>query len=329
MRHFHFIFLLLFVALSLFSSLTAASDRALKPTSNESSERALLLLGSMAKSFSSLNYEGVFVHTDSTNMNSMRIRHGLLQDNVYESLEDLDGDKLEVIRINDTMVCVYSDATTANHTTPLNRPFQRFENVDSQRLLKGYQITLEPKLDRIAGRSVQIVKLTPKDAYRFGHEFWLDQENHFLLKHDLIKPSGQLLERTQFASVNFLPDLKIEDFTPKEGTYTKPIMETDRKYTKNVWHFDWLPEGFQLVWPEARVLNHSTSMLLLSDGITNVSVFVEPSMTSKNMSVFRTGATYAGETSFKVKDQRYLLTVVGEVPRITIEKLMTAFMPRH
>lgn len=324
-------YLLIWLTLGLFASVTSANDN-LASSADEtstSSEKALLLLGSMAKSFSSLSYEGVFVHTDSMNMNSMRIRHGLLQDSIYESLEDLDGDKLEVLRIDDMMVCVYPDASTASHTNPLNRPFQRFKNVDSNKLLKGYELTVEPKLDRIAGRSAQIVSLLPKDAYRFGHEFWLDQENHFLLKHDLIQQNGKLLERTQFTSVNFQPDLKVEDFTPRKGTYSKPIVDAEHRYTKNVWGFDWLPEGFQLVWSDARILNHGTSMLLISDGIANVSVFVEPTMASKSMSIFRTGATFAGETSFSSKGQLYLLTIVGEVPSITIEKLMAAFTSRQ
>ncbi|MDB4837544.1 MucB/RseB C-terminal domain-containing protein [Marinomonas sp.] len=306
-----------------------ASDGALSALSSETSGKALSLLKSMTESFSTLNYEGVFVHSEAMNMNSMRIRHSVLDDSVYESLEDLDGDKLEVLRINDMMVCVYLDASAVNRREPLNKPFPHFKNVESTRLLKGYNLAVNPRLNRIAGRNAKIVTLTPKDEYRFGHEFWLDQENDFLLKHDLIKSSGKLLERTQFTSVNFAPGLKVEDFTPKKGSYSEPIVEAEHKYTKNVWHFDWLPDGFELVWSDARILNHSTTMLLLSDGLTNISVFVEPAMTVKNVSVFRTGATFAGETSFKTKDQLYLLTVVGEVPRITIEKLMTAFMPRH
>ncbi|MFT6656762.1 MAG: sigma-E factor negative regulatory protein RseB [Marinomonas primoryensis] len=246
----------------------------------------------------------------------------------YESLVDLDGDKVEVLRIDEKIICVYPNAHVANLRTPRVPPFKRFKNVESNRLIKGYEMIVGTDVSRIAGRNVVTVKLVPKDQYRYGHQFWLDKENHFLLKHDMMKMDGQLLERIQFTSVNFTPDLKHDDFVPKKGSYSEPVLEVQPRRIKNLWRFDWLPEGFSLVWPEARALNHGTSMLLLSDGMTTVSVFVEPIMKPKALSILSMGATMAGERSIKVKDQLYLLTMVGEVPDVTIEKLMNVFMPR-
>jgi sigma-E factor negative regulatory protein RseB len=290
---------------------------------------ALQLLRSMTQSFSTLSYDGVFVHSEAMNMNSMRVRHDLMGGIEYESLVDLDGDKVEVLRIDDKIICVYPNALVANMRTPLMPPFKRFKNVESDRLMKGYEMLVSPDVSRIAGRNVVKVTLVPKDQYRYGHQFWLDEKNHFLLKHDMMKTDGQLLERIQFTSVNFTPDLKHDDFVPREGSYAEPVVEVQPRRIKNLWQFDWLPEGFSLVWPEARSLNHGTSMLLLSDGMSTVSVFVEPTMKPKAMSILNMGATMAGERSIKVKEQLYLLTMVGEVPEATIEKLMTVFMPRQ
>jgi sigma-E factor negative regulatory protein RseB len=290
---------------------------------------ALHLLRSMTQSFSTLSYDGVFVHSEATNMNSMRVRHDLMGGVEYESLVDLDGDKIEVLRIDDKIISVYPNALVANTRAPLVPPFKRFKDVESERLIKGYDMIVGEHTSRIAGRNVVAVKLVPKDQYRYGHEFWLDKENHFLLKHDMMKTDGELLERIQFTSVNFAPDLKNKDFVPKEGSYAEPVVESQPRRVKNLWQFDWLPDGFSLVWPEARSLNHGTSMLLLSDGMATVSIFVEPTMKAKSMSIISMGATIAGERSIKVKDQLYLLTMVGEVPEPTIEKLMAVFMPRQ
>ncbi|WP_421849195.1 MucB/RseB C-terminal domain-containing protein [Marinomonas sp.] len=290
---------------------------------------ALHLLRSMTQSFSTLSYDGVFVHSEATNINSMRVRHDLMGGVEYESLVDLDGDKIEVLRIDNKIISVYPNALVANMRAPLVPPFKRFKDVESDRLIKGYDMVVGEHTSRIAGRKVVAVKLVPKDQYRYGHQFWLDTENHFLLKHDMLKTNGELLERIQFTSVNFAPDLKDKDFVPKEGSYSEPVVEAQPRRIKNLWQFDWLPEGFSLVWPEARSLNHGTSMLLLSDGMATVSIFVEPTMKSKAMSILNMGATIAGERSIKVKDQLYLLTMVGEVPESTIEKLMTVFMPRQ
>ncbi|PYF78336.1 MULTISPECIES: MucB/RseB C-terminal domain-containing protein [Marinomonas] len=295
---------------------------------SNASPDALHLLRSMTQSFSTLSYDGVFVHSEAMNMNSMRVRHSLMNGVEYESLVDLDGDKIEVLRIDDKIISVYPNAMLANTRAPLIPPFKRFKDVESDRLIKGYDMVISDHTSRIAGRKVVAVKLIPKDQYRYGHQFWLDEENHFLLKHDMMKTDGKLLERIQFTSVNFAPDLKDKDFVPKEGSYAESVVDTPPRRVKNLWRFDWLPKGFSLVWPEARSLNHGTSMLLLSDGMTTVSVFIEPTMKPKPMSILNMGATIAGERSIKVKDQLYLLTMVGEVPEPTIEKLMTVFMPR-
>ncbi|UTW00407.1 MucB/RseB C-terminal domain-containing protein [Marinomonas rhizomae] len=298
-------------------------------TASNSAPDALHLLRSMTQSFSTLSYDGVFVHSEAMNMNSMRVRHDLMGGVEYESLVDLDGDKIEVLRIDDKIISVYPNALVANMRAPLIPPFKRFKDVESDRLIKGYDMIVGEHTSRIAGRKVIAVKLVPKDQYRYGHQFWLDAENHFLLKHDMLKTDGKLLERIQFTSVNFAPDLKDKDFVPKEGSYAEPMVETQPRRVKNLWQFDWLPEGFSLVWPEARSLNHGTSMLLLSDGMATISIFIEPTMKVKAMSILNMGATIAGERSIKVKDQLYLLTMVGEVPEPTIEKLMTVFMPRQ
>ncbi|AEF55774.1 MucB/RseB C-terminal domain-containing protein [Marinomonas posidonica] len=289
---------------------------------------AVELLRQMTQSFHYLNYDGVFVHSEASNMNGMRIRHIVTEGMEYESLVDLDGDKVEVVRIDDKITCVYPDDQMNNRYSPFKAPFKSLKKVDEERLAQGYQLTVNQGQHRIAGRQAIIVSLLPRDEYRYGHAFWLDKENHFLLKHDVFKPDGQLLERVQFTSVNFTPDLKQEDFVPNKGTHAKKQTQVLPQRVKNLWRFEWLPEGFHLVWPEARALNHGTSMLLLSDGMATVSVFVEPSMSVKPISIMGMGATMAGVSSFKVKDQLYLLTIMGEVPGATIEKLMTVFMPR-
>ncbi|MCB5160959.1 MucB/RseB C-terminal domain-containing protein [Marinomonas algarum] len=303
----------------------ASSSTAMAETTET---EALNLLRNMTQSFAALSYDGVFVHSEATNMNSMRVRHDSMAGIEYESLVDLDGDKVEILRIEDKIVSVYPNAHVANRRTPLTPLFKRFKNLESDRLLKGYDMQVNRQASRIAGRETVAIKLTPKDAYRYGHQFWLDKQNHFLLKHDMIGADNQLLERIQFTSVDFSPDLKHEDFVPKKDSYSEPMVETQSEQVKNPWQFDWLPEGFSLVWPEARSLESGTSMLLLSDGMTTVSVFIRPTERAAGVSILNIGATMAGECSIKVEEALYLLTLVGEVPKQTIEKLMAGFSPK-
>lgn len=298
-------------------------------SANDSATEVLAMLKNMTQSFSTLSYDGVFVHSETHNMNSMRVRHYLNNGVEYESLVDLDGEKLEVIRIGDKVTHVYPDLQMSNTTTPPMPPLKRFKSIDGERLKLGYTMSINPHSSRIADRAAIDILLVPKDGYRYGHRFWLDKENHFLLKHDILKEDGGLLERVQFTSVNFTPDLKDEDFASEENKRLKQIIDVQTRQIKNLWSFERLPVGFYFVWPEARALSHGATMLLLSDGMSTVSVFVEPTTTSLEPSFLSIGATMAGEQSIEAYEQLFLLTIVGEVPKGTIEMLMSSFKPRE
>lgn len=282
----------------------------------------------MSTSFSQLSYDGIFIHSEDNEMNSMRVKHERREGKEYESLVDLDGHKIKVLRIDDTVICVYPDASYANKKMLATTPFQRFKSIDVARLKQGYTLSIGDNMGRIAGRDVRVLHLIPKDGYRFGHELWLDVKNHFLLKHDITGTNNKLLDRIQFTAVNFKPMLTLSDFTPRKDEYVEKIIEPEPRPIKSQWTFDWLPPGFFLVWPEARALNHGTSMLLLSDGMASISVFVEPTSQSQASSMLSMGATMAGEKTLKVGDRLYLVTMVGEVPAATIDKLMSVFRPK-
>lgn len=282
----------------------------------------------MTDSFDSLSYDGVFVHQEAGAMNSMRVRHGLIGGVGYESLEDLDGQRISVIRADDSVICVFPDQGDFSAGFLPSEPFKRFQELDRERLKLAYDIQVVDINQRIASRTAIKLKLTPKDEFRYGHEFWIDKENGFLLKHDVLDLKDKLLERIQFTSVNFAPDLKAEDFIPNESANTQHYMRVEPKVVQRQWTFDWLPEGFSFVWDDARQMNETTNMMLLSDGMSTVSVFIEKSSKKRPQTLINLGATIAGEQSVNVNEQTYLLTMVGEVPAETIQRLMTVIMPK-
>lgn len=283
----------------------------------------------MTGSFESLSYDGVFVHQEAGTMNSMRIRHGLIGGVDYESLEDLDGQRIAVIRVDDSVICVFPEQQDYTNGHLPGEPFKRFQQLDKERLTRAYTIRIVDESQRIASREAVKVKLIPKDEFRHGHEFWIDKANGFLLKHDVFDEQGQLLERIQFTSVTFDPDLKEDDFTPTKEAYIQRFIEVEPTIVKRQWQFDWLPSGFDLVWQNARQMNDRTNMMLLSDGVSTVSIFVEETQQKRPPTFMHMGATVAGEQSINVDDKTYLLTLVGEVPTITIQRLMAVMMPKQ
>ncbi len=309
--------LVFLVCISLFSKSVFAQE-----------QDGLAMMDRMIKSFSELSYEGVFVRSHGSEMNSMQIRHTVINDIEYESLVDLDGTRIEVIRVGDNVVCVYPNISFSNNTDPVLAPLQKFRELNSERISQGYDLVVADQ-GLVAGRRAQKLELRPKDNYRFSHHFWLDIETGFLLKHDTLKSTGGVLERVQFTSLNTSPTLYKKDFIPKMGTYTEHIARRDHKTIEPVWSFSWLPSGFTPVWDGAQQMDDKTSMILVSDGITSISVFTEPSNQEKPLSITTMGATIAGEQTHERNGVLYLVTVVGEVPDRTIRKLLTMITSRH
>jgi len=286
------------------------------------------LMNRMVEAFSTLSYEGVFVRSHDSHMNSMQVRHSVIDGVEYESLLDLDGEKIEVIRIDDSVICVYPNMSFANNTDPITAPFKRFKEFNGERLQKGYNFVVTDK-GLVAGRRAQKLELRPRDQYRYGHEFWLDIETGFLLKHDTLKSNGKVLDRVQFTSLNVSPNLTKNDFVPRMGTYSEHVIEVTPKSVTSDWVFDWLPAGFAPVWRGARQINDKASMMLLSDGMTSISIFVEATNVQKPLTIMSMGTTIAGEKSSMMNGSPFLLTAVGEVPDATIRKLLTVIMPRQ
>ncbi|TBR37766.1 transcriptional regulator [Marinomonas agarivorans] len=298
-----------------------------QPSWAQSHSDGFAMMDRMINAFSKLSYEGVFVRFNGADMDSMQVRHSMIDGVEYESLVDLDGSRIEVIRIGDSVICVYPNISFENNTAPVSAPFQKFKELNHERVRQGYEFAITDE-GLVAGRKAQKLELRPKDAYRFAHHFWLDINTGFLLRHDTLDESGNFLSKVQFTSLNTSPNLKKTDFVPRMGVYTEHVVRSTPKSVDGEWTFDWLPNGFSPVWDGEKQMEGKTSMMMISDGITSISVFIEPAQTTKSLSVTKMGQTLAGEKTYMMNGVPYLLTAVGEVPDITIRKLLSAIVPR-
>jgi sigma-E factor negative regulatory protein RseB len=91
------------------------------------------------------------------------------------------------------------------------------------------------------------------------------------------------------------------------------------------WRLKGLPEGFVKVDQMMRAVKGKTwpvTHLIFSDGLASVSLFIEP---LENGIKPRTGRSLVGNTSFYANVAGNLqITVVGEVPEVTVAKIANA-----
>jgi sigma-E factor negative regulatory protein RseB len=184
--------------------------------------------------------------------------------------------------------------------------------------------------ERVAGRRAVVLAIRPHDDFRYGHRIWLDAETGFPLQTRLIGAGGDTVEQVKFADIRFdseiqasalAPSMSTEDFrwfTNSGGTIVHPV-ETS-------WRCDNLPPGFRIVSAHQERFPGSDGPvihLLYSDGLANVSVFIEPATEPRPVHKSRVGAS----SSYSVQAGPYRVTAVGDVPGATVEQIAASIRP--
>ncbi len=317
--------LALIVSLALVSVTVHASD---------SSHAALKWLKRMAEAARSLNYEGTFVYRQGSLLETLRIIHRADAHGEKERLVSLNGVAREVVRDESGVTCILPD----HHSVVVARGRSgllpnAFRNPDGD--LEAYYVFSLGGEDRVAGRPVRVVDIKPRDEYRYGYRLWLDQETALLLKSELLDGDGVVLEQILYTSISLpseIPDKALEPLTPGSDFtwHTAGDAQSATGDIQSEWRTDWLPMGFSLRHREQNPMpNRSAPVkhLLFSDGLASFSLYIErlTSETDHFQGPSRMGAMNA----FGVIIEDYQITVVGEVPRVTVERVGRAVGQRR
>jgi len=288
-------------------------------------------LARMEQAVESTSYEGTFVHMVGNQVETMHVIHRSLDGEVSERLFSRDQPGREILRNNDRVTCIFSDKRTVlveHRKERSGAPLLSSLPGDSDDTERWYEFR-EAGDGRKLGRSVKVIEIRPRDAYRYGHRLWLDQITAIPLKVQLLHPEGLIVEQIQFVSMvapaeipdaRLMPDVDTEGFQWFEQSRT-PLDEADSA-ERPEWGVAEPPPGFSLKEAGTRQLPGSerpVEHLVYSDGLATVSVFVEPvGETDQALSgLSRMGAAHAFTL---VLDERQI-TAVGEVPARTVERL--------
>lgn len=318
-----FWFYLLLISSCLVVSITARAE----------DQDAIAILQNMTTAAKELNYEGVFAYQAGKNLQSIRIYHRSDARGERERMISLNGAAREVIRTNDMVTCINPEGKKVNVS---RRPLGRGFPSDLPRRLTSatpyYKVELG-EMDRVAGRKARELRITPVDNYRYGYRLWVDSETYLLLKSQLISDNGKVIEAFEFSTVNtdiHIPDHKLEpQMAGEEMTWhrvepEKPI-DAAKQSELSSWSVDWLPDGFALVALQTRLRSSTGAHVeqrVFSDGLSSVSVFIEK-IHAHHMHLH--GGSHMGAiNAFGTTLHSHFVTIVGEVPASTVEKIGNA-----
>jgi len=291
----------------------------------ESDARQWLERMSMASQ--SLNYSGTFVYQRQGSLEAMQIVHARDESGERERLLSLTGPKREVLRDNQVVTCILEDrqAVVVNKSRP-RAPFPVSFPTELMDLERHYRFKVLDE-DRVAGLTCRVVAVEPRDEYRYGRRLCVHDESHLLLRSELTAANGDAIEQVMFTAVEFplaiagqklLPELDGADFTWHREPEEQP--ETGDDAADSRWKVAQVPDGFMLTdhgWHQLSADDAGVEHWVYSDGLASVSVYIEKSL--KDNEAY-SGVSHRGAlNAYGTMVGGYYVTVVGEVPRQTVE----------
>jgi sigma-E factor negative regulatory protein RseB len=282
-----------------------------------------------------LNYQGTLVFNAAGVVSSSRVTHYCEGRQRYERVDGLDGEARQVLRHNDLTQTLWPRTRVAVVEQRAGMPeFPALPPADAHSL-EAYDLRLLGT-ERVAGYEAQVLLLKPRDPHRFAQRLWSEQASGLLLRADVLGARGEVLESASFSDVTIggkaNPEAVLQAMRKLEGYRIVRPTAVRTKLDAEGWNLVRPVPGFQLVGCERRDLsamaaelpaNGSAQVLMavFSDGLTHVSLFVEPYDAERHKPV----ATSLGAThTVMTRAGDWWITAMGDVPMATVQLFAVA-----
>ena len=323
---------------TLFATLTAG---AAAPQAADEQREIRGLLDRMVRASRTLDYVGTFVYRNGSMIQSMKIIHRADTDGSRERLVALSGAAREVIRDGRRVTCILPDDRTV--VVARRRPGRPYPStVFEPEVAIGPDIAEFYSLsragaERVADREATVIDVRPKDRYRYGLRLAVDRETGLLLKSELLDDRMTALEQIVYTHLDLpesIPDEALEPrisdagFTRYETEAAEGAGDSSTARTQE-WTIGWLPAGFRMtneshdpIRPGHDPVNHR----VYGDGLASLSIFIERGLDEDAR--FEGPSSVGAVNAFSRIVGEFQLSVVGEVPGITIEKVAASILKR-
>jgi sigma-E factor negative regulatory protein RseB len=277
------------------------------------------------------NFQGTFVVTAGGAVSSARIAHFCQGPNQYERSEALDGQARHVYRHNDVVTTLWPATGTAMvEQRNLRSEFPALLQAGDDRIAEFYDVRPGGS-ERIAGRDANVLEVKPRDAYRYGYRLWADQASGLLLRADVIGAHQEVLESSAFSDVTIgirpQPESVLRPMRRLDGyRVLRPVL-TPTRLSAEGWTLRPVPPGFRQVSCVRRPINgasdddgvgaHQVLQAIFADGLTYVSLFVEPFDASRHAKPMQ--ASVGPTQTLTQRQGNWWITAVGDVPPATLQ----------
>lgn len=283
------------------------------------------------------NFQGTFVVTGGGVASSARIAHFCEGPNQYQRSESLDGQARHVFRHNDVVTTVWPAAKVAvvEQRNQLAQ-FPALLQAGGDGIAEFYNVQLKGA-ERVAGHDANLLLVTPRDRYRYGYRLWADRATGLLLRADVVGDRDEVLESSAFSDVAIgvkpQPDSVLQPMRRLEGYRVLRPMLVPTRLEAEGWSMGRAVPGFREVSCVKRPLEGDAVadaapaglrvvQAIYSDGLTYVSIFIEPFEPQRHQ---RSMITAVGPTQTLMHRQGdWWVTILGDVPQATLKMFATA-----
>lgn len=279
------------------------------------------------------NFVGTVVMSAGGTVASTRIAHYGEGRDQLERIDSLDGQVRSVVRQNDLVHTVWPQRRVAVvEQREQMSSFPGLLQAGNERVQEFYD--LKPvAVERVAGHEANVLLLKPRDRFRFGYRLWADKGTGLLLRTEVLDDRGQVLESSAFSEVSIgvraQPEHVIQPVKKLDGYRVIKPQLVSTKPEGEGWELKVAVPGFKLVScvkrqfdlpgrPGASAAGEYTLQTIYSDGLTYVSIFIEPYNAERHL---RPMSTAIGATqTIMHRDGDWWITAMGDVPLATLRQ---------
>lgn len=281
------------------------------------------LLKSMIKAQEQLNYQISFVQTNLANLQTFSYKHANVESKSYAQLSTLDGVKQDIVR-RDNLVSYFQP-----HFTPFSLQSKHIvdylppilaANID--KLAEYYDFSIMGK-NRVADRLVQVIKVMPKDNFRYQYVLFIDEESQLLLRSDMLDRDNNLLQ--SFHVVNLYIGDELKQLAPQLNQLNFPPLLSDTPNSAqkiSQWQTKWLPKGFVLISENVDSEDKQQNVVesrLYSDGLFSFTIYVaDKILNDKQEGLLLQGTNTIYSENIGDKE----VTIIGQIPIATAKRIV-------
>ena len=280
------------------------------------------LLVKMNHAMEVLNYQGTVAFLRNGKLEPMKYVHAADKGREQERLTSLNSPLREIIRDAGQISCLFKET---QQTIVDHRPFERSFLVDVPKNPDDIGATYQFELvgeENIAMLPSYVVAIQPKDNARYPRKLWVEKQQFLPLKLVVYDNSGVPLEQVVFTEIEVKDALPFVDVKFLGEAYPAQHIHQAQSQSSEQAPFiaAELPKGFQEIFFTRKPMHDAgqpVDHLVLSDGFTSVSIYMENKVAAMQSGLQSVGAV----NSYSRTLNNYQLTVMGVAPAETVKRI--------